>query len=403
MTWQEELRRLDAQLAAGAITHDEHRRRREDILAEVSGTPVVSPFAAPRKKTDDGGPRWQAANPAAAARLPETADPDSIQPTVPASVPPAPAQPAGQSPAPASPPAPSAPPELPQLPQPAQSPQRQQSPPSPTGPPAGPAQATQPVTTPPPPRFNPAVLLSAGTRTTAPSPADTELTMPLMRVQGPLVHQEPPENRGRTRTWLVLALAVFVALAAVIGGAWWLGQDDDPESVSAPSPSSAAPTEVALEDRLPTLPGQPNPNNSTMSVQRGVDLGLYTEAEGETMRRHGATELIYRSSAEGPALTDGYTLLVVRTSSHERAAQLADHMNTTTAANGFTSSLLPEDDRFVVLSRTDSAGRVSLVWYASGSTAVGIGVSQARDADPAALQERLQTTLTSVEEVLPRG
>src|SRR5690606_20443161 len=95
MSWQEELRRLDAQLAAGVITRDQHTRRRDEILAEASGdgsgeeatsTDTGSTDYSTTKDSSkdsskdagsgdkrptgevsaDNGPRWEAANPAAA-------------------------------------------------------------------------------------------------------------------------------------------------------------------------------------------------------------------------------------------------------------------------------------------------------------------------------------------------
>lgn len=45
MRWQDTLRELDAQFAAGALSADQHRRMRDEVLAEASGT--VSLSAAP--------------------------------------------------------------------------------------------------------------------------------------------------------------------------------------------------------------------------------------------------------------------------------------------------------------------------------------------------------------------
>ncbi|WP_094866070.1 hypothetical protein [Amycolatopsis antarctica] len=54
MAWQEDLQQLDADLAAGHIDQREHRRKRDDLLAEASGGTGASPVASPR---------WQSTNP----------------------------------------------------------------------------------------------------------------------------------------------------------------------------------------------------------------------------------------------------------------------------------------------------------------------------------------------------
>ncbi|MBB1156677.1 hypothetical protein [Amycolatopsis dendrobii] len=50
MSWQEELRRLDAELAAGRLGHAEHRRQRDELLAEASGGGAASPVASPLRQ-----------------------------------------------------------------------------------------------------------------------------------------------------------------------------------------------------------------------------------------------------------------------------------------------------------------------------------------------------------------
>ncbi|PXY31781.1 hypothetical protein BAY60_05400 [Prauserella muralis] len=385
------MRRLDADLAAGRITHDQHRRQRDEILAEASGIPLMSPVPSPRRRSADktGQPRWEAANPA------------HQQPPPP---------PAGPPPAPPGHPAPSPP-----------------SPPSPGPAPQTPQAGPEPVTR----KLDPTALLASDRQTTAPSPADerptdsmpypdrtsarpAELTMPITRVgarpepfAGPpppgAPHREPPANRGAARTWLLIALAVLVALAAVIGGAWWLGRGgSDPGGGQAVQDTTARTAEPALEDRLPRLPGKPNPNSSTMSVDKGLELGLYSAEDAEAMRRGGAREVVYRSSSDGAHLTDGYTVIALPTPSAAQAEALAGELNRSITARGFTRVPLDGEQGLVALNRTDSTGRVSVVWYASGDTTVGIGVSQAADGDENQLRERLVRTIDSVSAVLPQ-
>ncbi|MBK1784459.1 hypothetical protein [Prauserella cavernicola] len=331
MTWQDELRRLDAELASGSISHELHRRRREDILAEVSGSPVVSPFASGRDEAS-GAPQWEAANPAADAALPP-----GQQPTAPAPVP-------------------------------QQQPQQQPPPPQPQ---------QQPAPAPEPPKVTPASLLANKRPTSAPSPADTELTMPISRYEAraeyPPVPPPSPQRDGSRRTWLLIAAGVFVALVAVIGGAWWFGgiggdngtdaAQDNPPAASQDAP----PADVKLEDKLPVLPGQQNGDNSTMSVNKGAELGLYPESSADIFTEAGAKEIVYRASTDGDT---AYFMLVLPMDSPDGANTVVDRMSELMLGAGFS-----EQQQATM---TGELGERTLngTWYASGDVAVNLWVSQ---------------------------
>ncbi|OLT40573.1 hypothetical protein BJF85_05180 [Saccharomonospora sp. CUA-673] len=206
---------------------------------------------------------------------------------------------------------------------------------------------------------------------------------------------------------------MLLALGAVIGGAWWLGQDNGDAAAQPPASEPAAggtdsdaddsggaggSDDSALEDRLPELPGTPSPDNSTMSISRGLDLGFITSTDADSMRRFGVSDLIYRASAEG---NDGYSMVVARTTSDQKADQLAESLNGSLADEGFSDSRFGAGDRFTAYTGEQEAGRVSIVWYSSGNAAVGIGVSQPSDGDTSELTQRLETTLDSLDDVLP--
>ncbi len=359
MSWQEELRRLDAELAAGTISSSEHRRRREDILAEVSGAPLMSfsGTASPHTPDDvstptttgstssatpgspEGSSQWRAANPAGAEANSRTTE----------------AQPEN----------------------------------------SGPSAAT-------------AALLSTTRPTTAPSPADqrpTELIRrpdfsappPVPSAAPTQAHTESSADSRRSGlTWVAISGAVFVALGAVIGGAWWLGQDR-----SAPPPAAAgnaAPAEDAaagahrptLEDRIPALPGRPSTNDSTLAVDKGVELGLYPEHSARILADHGVNEVIHRSSTDGDT---GYFLLVIPTPDAERAASLTDELSGLTVGAGFTSVEGLEGGLTGVIGDQRLRG----TWYVSDNVAVNLWVSQRVPADTerlASLTEEAVATLT---------
>ncbi len=366
MSWQEELRRLDAELAAGTISSGEHRRRREDILAEVSGAPLVSFSASPTapgepaSPTEDTGQK-RAERPEEAPGGPATnaAGDSGWQTTNPAQ---ATAEPTSTA--------------------------------SPTPPPS-----------PRPAPVNAAALLSTTRPTTAPSPADerpTELIHFSHFSQPPPSNDPPvPSESDRPRraglTWVAISGAVFLALGAVIGGVWWLGQDRSeppPPAAGASADAGVTPTGAQLADRLPTLPGEQSPNNSTMSVGRGAELGLYSEEAAEFLTTHGVTEVIARGSLNGS--TD-YLLLVLRTGSPAQAQEVTEYLYRVTLPEKVGHSEGPPRTASGVAGQRQVNG----AWYASGENAVVLMVTQPTGGDQEVLADRLRRTLDSLKELLP--
>ncbi|MGV9300226.1 hypothetical protein [Amycolatopsis sp. NPDC003676] len=85
MSWQEELRRLDAELAAGRLGHAEHRRQRDELLAEASGGGTASPVASPLRQdapSASGSPAWS--TPTAQATPAGSGGQASAEPSTPA-------------------------------------------------------------------------------------------------------------------------------------------------------------------------------------------------------------------------------------------------------------------------------------------------------------------------------
>ncbi|RZQ62141.1 hypothetical protein [Amycolatopsis suaedae] len=403
MSWQEELRQLDAQLADGRLTPAEHRRQRDELLAEASGAGSPSPVAAPLRTSTP-------------IRRPRPAEP-AEQPT---------------APAPTAEPTHSATQVLPQW--------RSHNPSAPPPPPPISQQPTVPAPTPEPaqPKPSAAALLSNGRPTSAPSPADQRSTEsmpapgPQVRQPQPAFSAPPPQQQQQPRwqptlplgqpaeqrpepvaerpsrtlpTWLFLALGVFLVAALIIAGIWWLGGNEENGSGQAPAqqsaPAQAAPPPAAppsLEDRLPALPGRPNANNSTMSIDRGLELKLFAPGVAAMFKERGATELIYRSTADG---RDGYLLMVVPTRSPEDAAQVVQTLQNDAQQVGFTKLNLTLPANSNALSGTNDAGRMNATWYASDNNAVAVWVSQPLDGERSRLSEHLTKTLEAVQAVLP--
>lgn len=388
MSWQDELRQLDVELAAGRIGHADHRRKRDELLAEASGGTMPSPVPSPLRRP---GGAWHSTNPAAR------------------------------------------PSELPavvvQQPQPYQQPHQAYPPP--------PEQRTQPFETEKPkPREETknAVPRIADHRTTAPSPADINPTVylraepppvknkpsthqlnrplpPLTPEPGPR-HSPPPEEYAvvgkRKPTWLFIGAGVLVVLALIIGGTLWLGSSPSSNVAEQPSaPSVAQPpdgltpsgqpdsAQTPLEDRLPALPGTPSKDNSTMSVAKGVELNLYSKAAADYLASKNVASVTYKGSNEG---TNGYLVLVVPANDAKDAAAIVKYFRENSINAGLREQRV--GDRMAMVGANKN-GQLSGMGYVSGTMAVTTWVSQPLGGDSQALDTRLEQTLTSLDTVLP--
>ncbi|WP_236790234.1 hypothetical protein [Amycolatopsis sp. GM8] len=351
MTWQEDLRRLDVQLASGEISLREHRRQREELLAAASGgfspSPVKAPVEGGQAHAWPESPAWPAEQPAA-------------------------------------------------------------------------------------PSWS-ASLLSTDRPTSAPSPADENPTDSMRypttiheaptivtRAIGPLPGLTPakpevpplptrPVRTGRGKpTWLFLALGIFIVLAMIIGATWLLGTRNDPSPASSAPTSSAPPVDPAgaaerAEARLPTLPGAANPANSTLSIDKALQLKLITQADADVMKAAGAQEIIYRAASNPANSPNGTALLVVPVPSPAEATKLAAAQRKHLTDTGFTMAALGPANADLIFTGSSSAGRVTALWYSSGPLAVGIGVSQPLTGDPNQLRSRLEQIRTQVTGAFPAG
>jgi hypothetical protein len=401
MSWQEELRRLDAELAAGRMSRHEHRKQRDELLAAVSGGGVTSPVAAPLAPA--GSQRrasgWQSANPVGSAAQTPSKTPESAEETQ--------AEPAPE--------------------------------PEPAEPETQPEPASEATAEPPaPPESRPgkpsaSALLATDRPTSAPSPADelptdsmrypsmadapTVITRPLLPANLPsLTPAGAPHSRGsvpgagtpaaaprrRGPTWLFLAVGVLVVAGLIVGATWFFSARSPGSTGGIAAPSGAVVNpQLDVESKLPTLPGTPNPNNSTMSVDKAVQLQVISAEEASKVQASGAQEVVYRASSDSADANSGYLLLAIPTSSTGDAANLVSGLRQTLTGAGFKADPLGQTDSETAYTGSNPTGRVSALWYASGSVVVGIGVSQPLDADPATLNTRLEQVRDSVVATLP--
>ena len=388
MSWQDDLRRLDADLAAGRLEPAVHRKQRDELLAQASGSTVPSPVPSPLRRP--GGNTWHSANPAY-----------------------------GQ---------PEQPPHRVQAPQP-----RSEMPPGNPARPAPPPYRQAAQQTPPPPATG--KTLSGGHPpvpdylTTAPSPADINPTR-YLRVDGPAAYRpqasrfpplgpsqpgptppleaEPGKHRwddvggtaGPSRgkpTWLFLSLGVLVVIAMIVGTTLWLGKDGSSTQANNPAVTPSVPAGAigSLEERLPSLPGTAHPQNSTMSLAKGQQLGLYPQQTTDLLTANGATDVTFRSSVDGGV---NYLVLIFRTSTPATAQTVVEALYQKALSGGF--SKVQADVRTV--SGNDGTTFWNTTWYGSGSTVVLTGISEPFNGQ-AGLTSRQDNEVKALEQVLPAG
>jgi hypothetical protein len=395
MSWQEDLRRLDADLAAGRIEPAAHRKQRDELLAAASGSTVPSPVPSPLHRP--GARSWQSTNPAYG------------QPTEPTPPPrPAPKQPTVA--------------ERPWI---RNQPQGSSTPPT------------------------SAVPALPDHMTTAPSPADIVPTR-YLRVDGPTpqhttpsrfppVVSEPgsapplsppePENGGKHRwahtaadepetsqsrpTWLFVTLGVLVVLILIVGGNYWLGRKTEepvgaslsPVLTTPPptTPNAVTDPSVSLDQRLPALPGKPNPGNSTMSVDKALEAKVITAADATQIRANNAKEIIFRASSDPAKPRNGNLMMAIPTLSVFDAKHLAAALRQNLSGAKLAATRLGPTENDLMYTQRGDDGWVGILWYSSGAVVVGVGVSQQGTADSGTLQSRLEAIRDSVTAVLPAG
>ncbi|HET6286057.1 MAG TPA: hypothetical protein VFG15_04805 [Amycolatopsis sp.] len=379
MSWQDELRQLDVELAAGRVGHAEHRRKRDELLAEASGGTMPSPVPSPLRRP---GGTWHSTNPAA---RPVESPAVAIQQHQPDQQ----HQPYQQT-------------------RPVYTPVEQ-----PEKKAAIPRIADHKTTAPSPADINPTVYLRATPPPARNPPSTRELNRPLPPLApeaGP-PRQAPAENYavvgGRKPTWLFIGAGVLVVLALIIGGTLWLGSS--PSSNVAEQPSVAQPptgltpsgrpdsAQTPLEDRLPALPGTPSKDNSTMSVAKGVELSLYSKAAGDYLASKDVASVTYKGSNEG---TNSYLVLVIPANDVKDAAAIVKYFRENSIDAGLREQRV--GDRLALVGANQN-GQLSGTGYVSGTMAVTAWVSQPLGGDPQALDTRLEQTLTSLDTVLPAG
>jgi hypothetical protein len=353
MTWQEDLRQLDARLANGDIGAADYRRTRDEILAEASSGNQANGTESPK----DG--LWTSTNPSAQdEKTTETPAPGETTVVVRVDAPEE---------------------EKTQI---VTADQLEQ-----------PTRPVGPASPPPQPWAGPA----PGQFQQRPAP-----------IQGQEVFANA--SSGGSGKWL--RWVVPLVIVALIGaGVWWFVFRDDSTQPQAenPPPSSntsqteepeepAAPSIDELASTVPTLPGETKADSGPVTTAEALQLGLLNDAYATLLQDNGVSELVYQKSTQDRL---GYQVAAAPVEEPGNAVALTELMTAYLQEAGFAAATPAESAGLPVITRTDQFFRTFVVTYASGGVWVQLNVSGPPDGDEAALRAEFETVLTGLTERLP--
>lgn len=400
MSWQEELRRLDEELAAGQLSADEYRTRRDQVLSSAVGVqdqqppqapspnadatqviaPVSPPGGIPQAQPSQGGDAertqavsWQAQQQA------RPGDPNAT-----AYVPPA------QQQQPFSPPGGFAPP--PQQPGADDNPERTQVVRN-TGEYQPNYQGYSQQAPPAQPGWNqvpPGAAVPPWGAEDAGAPHDPN-DLSWMR-QGPESYFETKSGSGKKKVISIVAAVLVVLLAGF--AIWWFGLRGDSGQVAQQTtgnnPTSAAPSTTppppsVAPTRVPPMPGKASEKNGTMSVDDAVSKEFLNAAEAASIKSAGSAYVTCQASSNTPF---DYSVLLVNTKSVADATKLAQSLKP--AAD---TGLQPVADHaglpnsVTVYKAVLSDHTTYRAVYVSGAAVLRVDVNQAPATDTAVTKE----------------
>jgi hypothetical protein len=357
VNWQDELRKLDEELASGRVSADEYRTRRDQVLASAHAVPPIQQ-------------QWQANPPTAPAQQQGQQPPDSatqyLRPVAPDAGQGQPPNPDATQVVSGGRPAARPPQDVDRtqvVPGGGMQPQPQYGQPSP---PHG-FSAQQPPASP------------WGSGDTS-APWATTSGDSWLR-QGPEVFDETSGGGGKK----VLAIVGVVLVIALIGGAiWFFGiRESSPSAgggttTSAGTDSSAAPTTTTTEppiDLIPAPPGTPNPANGVVPVAEAVEAKILTAEEATAVEAAGITEVSFKG---GTAAAFTHDTTVFEAEDADKAEALAEALVQLQTKAGMVpgaKGVMPQSSTVHQLVRKGQPGFYRCV-YVTGTKVVRIGTVQ---------------------------
>ncbi|MEV6603428.1 hypothetical protein [Kutzneria sp. NPDC051319] len=394
MTWQEELRALDAELADKGITPAEYRRRRDNLLAAASGGFPPAGQVAPQRPAPAETPTQTVQPPAPQPEQQPQAQPQVQQPTsqpIPRQDPPS--QPIPQQQPPSRPIPQQAPPMTPAQPFPAGQPYQSMTPQSP--PPSGqfgrgPAIQPMPSAQTPPP----------GNAVVPPWSAVTELPMyqPLGDQQAPAPQYapRPPTDEDvfttratQKKSRAALLVVIVVVLVLLLAGGWWFGVRPQIEAASPPP----VPKALHLED-LPPLPGSARLDRAELSVFEGQNRGLFDAREGDFLQADKVSQVTFTGSADGKLNYVEFAFVTDSTAAAKKTSSDLLEYQDLGGLHPVDASGLPGQVKVVKLVTGDQVQYRAI--YASGLNAVMVAVAQAQPVDEAAVAKALNEAVAAL-------
>ncbi|MDQ0378092.1 hypothetical protein [Amycolatopsis thermophila] len=396
VSWQEELRKLDEELASGRLSADDYRVRRDQVLSSAvsysENTPQPQQPAPPQPPAQPAQPQSQPADNSA----------DSTQVIAPISPPQGTPQPQNFSAEPTQ----------------AVTPNWQ------ARPPADP-ERTQYVANPSPPQGFPQVPASPpqGFPQSGPQPwnaPESDATPPWGGsdfppispvggfAQGPEAFDDKPSKGGKGKiAWISVAVVVVLVAAGLTIFLTTSGGDDEqagPTTNPAPAPTSVNSNDPyqPLLDKIPPTEGTPDGQSGLLATSRLVDLGIMDSGEAALLSTRSVQEVAWRGSqrqpdASGPG-NEKISVMVIPLDSNGTATALAGQLRQYYVRNGLVliSDQLPSIPSQVVFHKLVASPIVYRGTWVSGNNLIRVNVTQGDLADEAALSGAYQRTVRSM-------
>ncbi|UQS21871.1 hypothetical protein L1857_03045 [Amycolatopsis thermalba] len=402
MSWQEELRKLDEELASGRLSADDYRVRRDQVLSSAVSYSESTPQPPQPPQPTPPQPTPQQDNSA-----------DSTQVIAPISPPqgtPQPPQQQNFSAEPTQAVSPNwqaRPPADPERTQYVANPPAPQSPPAgfPASPPGGfPHSGPQPVQQP----------WNAPESDVSPPWGGSDFPPISPVAQGPEAFDDKPSKGKGKAVWISVAVVVVLVAAGLTIFLTTSGGDDDqagPTTTQAPPTSSVASNSPnqALLDKIPPTEGTADGQSGLLPVTRLVDLGIMDSGEAALLSGRSVEEVAWRGSqrqpdASGPG-NEKISVTVIPLDSSATATALAGQLRQYYVRNGLVliNDQLPNIPPQVVFHKLVASPIVYRGTWVSGNNLIRVNVTQGDLADEAALSGAYQRTVRSMLLPYPAG
>lgn len=210
--------------------------------------------------------------------------------------------------------------------------------------------------------------------------------------QGPEVFEDRTGRGKGGKIALIVVIAVLVLGGLSVGGYFLFKSDGDsteaqkttppaPASQAAPTAKPKTPMELLL-DKIPNPSGEPDPKNNVLSTGQLVGTSVLEQGEVDLLTAAGVKEVAWKGSAKQPdefGPQPAKISVMVIPVANGGAAELAKQLRAYQAANGFTliSEPLPEMPESVTLHKKtgDTSGIYRGVWV-SGDNVIRVNIDQ---------------------------